>query len=186
MPGCSTFSASSWAVVPGDERSAQQQDAALARRQRCRPARGRTGQDRGEGGRAACDDRRVRLGRPEPAGDDLEVGVRLGIGYDDRRTAAREGRPDPRSDRVATARRPDLGERDLDRVARREPSVASLLRPAREARIAVREIAVGRVLGAVQRHARAIAVEQMDSAEGHPAGRRQRGHEQQRHAGDIR
>ena len=135
MPGRSSFSASSWAVVRRHERSAQQEHAALTRGRAAGP-RSRSCRSGSRRRRESCARRPACPSRPpEPAGDDLEIGVRLGVGHDDRRAAARERRPDRRSDRVATARPP--GPRasgiSMPSTAASRPSLRSSAQRARRA-----------------------------------------------------
>ena len=72
---------------------------------------------------------------------------------------------------------------DLSPVGRCEEPGRPLLGPAEQARRAVREDAVARVLRLVQRGRSAVALDQVDAAASHAAGRRQCGDEHEHRPG---
>ena len=72
-------------------------------------------------------------------------------------------------------------ERKRDRLGGGEAPAAALVGPAAQLGVRVGERAVAGVLGAVERHPLAVALEQVDAVDRDAAGRRQRRHEQQRH-----
>jgi hypothetical protein len=69
---------------------------------------------------------------------------------------------------------------ELAPVLRGEETGRSLLRPGEKPCIAIREDAVGRVLGLVQRDSTAVTLEQVYAVDGHAPGRGQGGYEKQR------
>ncbi len=166
----------------GHERAAQHQHAAARGRWSDQTCGGRAGHDRRKRRCAARDHLGVGFCETEAARDHLEVGDGLGIRHHDRGTAACRRRPDTRRHRLRTVGCTHLCERDLDRVSRGQLAARAIVRPLRQARVGVGEVRVGGVLRPVERHPLAVALQQMNAADGDAAGGRERRHQQQRHA----
>ena len=73
-----------------------------------------------------------------------------------------------------------FGEGQLAAVRRREEAVRALFGPVEQARTAIGEVAVGRVLGLMQRRAPTRALEQVNAVDRDTARGGQRGDEQER------
>ena len=126
--------------------------------------------------RSASHDHRAAgvLGGAQATGDRAQVVVALGVG--DRPRPGGRSRPQSRSPPRRSAapvgsRRRASGIAIASPATKRPPLRSSAQRPARRWRVGER--AVARVLGAVERHALAVALEQVDAADRDPTGRRQ-------------